>query len=333
VSIRQDLDLDIQSALAEVSNLEAALSAALAAASETLASSIASAVEGLPDLVPTITPEVDTTSAVATVLSDVESVAPLVTADVTTDVGLIQDEITTGVESVAPTVTPIADSTEIVSEIGTALDAAAAQPINTAPIAEEIAQAVTDGASAGFDTLGASVPSLDAVGAAAEKAGGQVETAFSGGTSAAGAFDFAVAGASGSIAKTAGGFTKLIPGAAIIGSVAAATGTLFSKAEGTRASLERLEIVFGENADAVQKIDINGFNTELVKLTRAAGSSAANVRQAAANFGLFAQGFGASDEATVKTTKQLEVLALRAVALNPSLGSAFPSSKTPGIGR
>lgn len=89
-------------------------------------------------------------------------------------------------------------------------------------------------------------------------------------------------------------------------------------AEGT----SRLNVVYGDAADAVQKININGLNTSLKELTLSTGGSVGAVQVAVANIGALGKATGASSQDILEAGQNYGALANYIAATRPELGNA-----------
>lgn len=115
---------------------------------------------------------------------------------------------------------------------------------------------------------------------------------------------------------------KAGPAGLAISVLAGFTGSVVGKANEANTAVERLNVTFGDAADAVNNIDIPGFTGDLGDLAFATGSSGTAMRSAAADIGQLGTSAGFTNGEVAQTTQQIALLASRAVALNPKLGDA-----------
>lgn len=92
-------------------------------------------------------------------------------------------------------------------------------------------------------------------------------------------------------------------------------------AQSTEGTL-RLNEAYGDMADKVQQIHVNGLTTDLSALTLATGSNVAGVKIAVANLGQLGTATGATSAQTVEAGQNFGALANYIAATRPELGSA-----------
>lgn len=293
--LEASLSLDLTEALSQIQDVEAALASAL----ETSAA--------------------DFTSALATGLSSAFDEVGVDAANAFTGVGLELGDQLVGAAVTAQaafddlTVKPAIDTSGIESEV----EAALAQVDTTLEIDFQGADAGTEGLTDDLDDLGES---------GEEAAGGVGDAA-----TAVGAFATATQVAQGEL----GGLTTGIAGissasagaVAGIAGLAVGFGAAFLAGEKLVSSQERLALVFGASAAALDTIDVGGLSGDLDDLAVQAGSSSAALRQAEASAGLVGKAAGLGQEESAKFAEELAALGLRAVALDPSLGDAGAATK------
>lgn len=208
------------------------------------------------------------------------------------------------------------------------IDAAVAEASPVAAVAADTAEAQSD-----IDSLGGSVEvavtadTSDAQAAVDDLAGSAVDA--SGSLDALGASTAAlgsVAGlAGGEAAALSGNLSGIVPGgaaaASALAAITAAGTSYFDSATKANAATERFNQTFGDAASSVNNIDIAGLNTSLADLNLSLGSSTSQVREVLSSFGQLGLASGQTQEQIGASAEQLEVLAARAVALNPAIGS------------
>lgn len=121
------------------------------------------------------------------------------------------------------------------------------------------------------------------------------------------------------LSQIKGGF-----GGAVAGATALTAGfvALFQAGSRSIEAMERVQVVLGENADQIERLDVGGLSGELGKLAVQAGVSGGQLRIAAANIAQVGISSGATKGQVIETANNVNALALRAVALNPALGEA-----------
>lgn len=222
------------------------------------------------------------------------------------------------------------DASPVESAVGSALGESFAEEFSVDNVdASPVESAVTDALAVAegepievtADTSQAQA-AIDELGISSDKAAASTDNAASsvGGLGVAVGLAQGKVGGLGEALKSSGGSTAALAGGAL--AVGAALGVFFSSGLKAIAGTERLQTVFGTTAAAVQQIDIGGLTGDMSDLARESGNSGAQLRSAAAGLGQIALSSGASKEAAKDFTQQVSALALRATALNPSLGEA-----------
>lgn len=130
----------------------------------------------------------------------------------------------------------------------------------------------------------------------------------------AGLTQMSEAGAAGAGAMSALGVGTLSAGAAVV--------FMANAGIDAASALERFNLVAGDNADALRSIDVGGLSGDIGDLALNIGSSDEAMLNATASFVTFAESTGASSDQITEASDNINALALRAVALNPSLGDA-----------
>lgn len=130
-------------------------------------------------------------------------------------------------------------------------------------------------------------------------------------------------GGMGGLGGAAGGAASSLGASAVAGAGAAAG--LFAFAQGAidaEGAAQRFDLIAGGLGDDLKTIDVGGLSGDIGELALQLGSSDEAMLNATASFVTFAQSTGASNDEIVATSENINALALRAVALNPSLGDA-----------
>lgn len=136
----------------------------------------------------------------------------------------------------------------------------------------------------------------------------------SSGGAAAGLTQVSEAGAAGGAAMGALGIGTL--------GATAAMGYMVTSGLEAAGALERFTLIAGDNAEALRSIDVGGLSGDIGDLALQIGSSDEAMLNATASFVTFGESTGASSAQIVAASDNINALALRAVALNPSLGDA-----------
>lgn len=196
--------------------------------------------------------------------------------------------------------------------------------------------AATQSTTAGLIDLGvAGTTALDDVATAGTDAGSALDTVSTSTSTASdglSGLDAGTAALTGSLAAAKGegtGVAEALGGlgivsggttAAVVGT-AAAMGALFEAGLKEEASAQRLKLAFGDQATAIKQIDIGGLNGNLDDLAQKVGTTTAALNNGLARLGEYGSTAGFSSTQVKQTTQDIAALALRAVALNPALGS------------
>lgn len=139
---------------------------------------------------------------------------------------------------------------------------------------------------------------------------------------AASAAGIDVASLGGIVATLASGVSgKATVVAASAATVAAGLDVFIDKAIASESATRRFNLILGDQAEIVSQIDIGGLDIKLTDLAASLGSSGSEAKNAAASFFNIGKAAGAASPQIAETTKQIQALAARAVALDPSLGS------------
>lgn len=197
--------------------------------------------------------------------------------------------------------------------------------------AQEFGSALGEATSAGIGDVGLqeATNQFDALGAAADDAGGSlsdsaedlgfVEKAgrsLSGGLQVAqgetGGLTEGLSKMSGAIGPVATGFAAA--GGAAVGFAAAGLTAISAQ--------ERVNQVFGETADQLDRINIGGLTGDLDELANKAGSTSSPLKQIDADLGQFVISGGLTQTAATDLAGKFNALTLRAIALKPKLGDA-----------
>lgn len=246
------------------------------------------------------------------------------------------DELTTALAALEGFQLPAPDTTALTSAVDDALATIAANPVDV-PVVADTGPAVdavdTFVADAEAQTVDMSVnvdpgqtqeatTAFDNFGTAASNAGQKV----AGLESVTGLLETATSGAKGELggAATALGGVVGVSGPAIAGlaGVGAGFGLLFDEGLKAQSATERLSLIFGQFATQVLKVDVGGLSGGLEQLAQKAGSSSTGIEQATAKLGQLAEASGLTQQQAAGVVGQFQALALRATAMNPSLGDA-----------
>lgn len=171
------------------------------------------------------------------------------------------------------------------------------------------------------DSAGEASSSLGEVGASASSAGdgvGQLE----GGTAALTGAMAAARGEGKGVTEGLVGMGAVSHGTA--GAVlagAAALGEFFVSGVRAESAANRVSIAFGAEAESIKELNIGGLTGNMDHLAESVGTTTAQLDNGLAKLGQFGKTAGFSTEQTDQFTQQVVALSLRAVALNPALGS------------
>ena len=142
-------------------------------------------------------------------------------------------------------------------------------------------------------------------------------------TSALGEAATGALGGMGGLGGAAGGAAQGLGASAVAGGAAAAG--LFSFAQAAidaESAGQRFQLITGPLGDELADIDVGGLSGDIGELALQLGSSDEAMLNATASFVTFGESTGASSDQIVVASDNINALALRAVALNPSLGDA-----------
>lgn len=304
-----DVALNIQAALSQVGDLEAALSAA---------------VEGL-------VVQVDASNVGTTISDAVAGADALVAVDA--DATQVTPEIDAAVAGADATVPIDADTTQAEAGLTGIQDEAsnldATMPVDADTSAAERAihdvAAEADATDAtvqvGADT-GDAEQAITSLGDAADTAGGQTERLEGGLKGLEGASGVAEGSAAG-LGVAIGSVSKEAAiGVGAVGALAGAAAGFFEKGVEAQGAAFRLDQTFGSLADKVTHIHVGDLSGEIGDLGVKLGTTTASMEAAAADIGVLGTSAGVATPQVAETTSQIEALALRAVALKPALGDA-----------
>lgn len=324
--ISAELDLDITAALDAVGRLQDALASSLTDAASGFGQALGDAVANLVINVDTSQLQ-DAVSAVAEAGN--QSVVIPIEADPQALFGSIDAAIADANANPLPIQVPI-DIENFVGSIDNALQQAQADATAN-PIEISTSTAPTD-------IFGSSSPGGSA--AASNIAGvtegvGAIEL-LKGATSSLGS---AAALAEGDIAPLSASIGGLSSGAGAaaggIGALAAAVAGFTAEGERGVAATQRLNLVFGDQANAIKQINLGGLTGDLDQLALQAGSVSPKVDQAVASLGFLAQNSGFTSTQTKELVNNFSGLALQAVAMKPALGDVgdVVNSLVPALSR
>lgn len=323
MAISEELVLSIDSALAEIGKIDAALQAAAARFTVDLAQSL----NAVP-LNVTVQVNVDQatlTSAVTDALSKAAGDAPVV---VQADTAALTAEIQQAVSAI-PTTTTVsvdADTTTAQQTIGaldgqTITETVEVDTTAAAAAIDELAQKVADLASAGGQTTEiippSTVPDLDAAGTSAKGA----KESFDALGSSVDALSIGAAGLDGNVKPL---FATLGEAGVAAGALAAATKILTGDAVDAASAEQRLELAaknLGVTLDQVTNLSVGGLDQSLKDISLTVGTSLSQLKGAEATFLTLGQNAGFTSAQTTDFAASLSILAERSVALNPNLGS------------
>ena len=303
MALEEELRLNIDGALGEVDRLGAALTQT----AQQFSADLASALDPLQSV----------------------TVAVPVTAD-TTD---LPSEVEAAAAAANPTVAVAVDAGDVSTEVEAAVAGAAPPPIPITADTSEATAAVDDlsaSASGALDNIGSTAQSaLSGIASTATAAGSNV-TSVGGAMGSFGDVTNTATGAVQGLTSSVGGELDPALGALIgtIGGVAAAFGTIgaitdffVGKATESVSAAQRFDQQFGTLAGNVERFQDLNLGGTLGEVTTQLGSGVTAIRNADSNFAALGNSVGASREQIALTAQQLNALATRAVALNPSLGS------------
>lgn len=323
MAISEELVLSIDSALAEIGKIDAALQAAAARFTVDLAQSL----NAVP-LNVTVQVNVDQatlTTAVTDALTKAAGDAPVV---VQADTGALTTEIQQAVAAI-PTTTTVsvdADTTTAQQTIG-ALDGQTITETldvdTTAAVAavEDLSQKIADltaGGAGGNEILPPdTVPTLTDAGTSAKGA----KDSFDALGSSVDALSVGAAALDGNVKPLFGTLGEV--GAAAT-ALTVATKLLTGDAVEAASAQQRLELAaknLGVTLDQVTNVSVGGLDQSLKDISLTVGTSLAELKGAEATFLTLGQNAGFTKTQTTDFAASLSILAERSVALNPSLGS------------
>jgi len=290
MALRENLELDIATALRQVDQLEARLAQVAqqfkgelgdALSALNISVDVASLQQEVEQAVEqadaTVMVEGDAemvTEAVDTAVDDADA-SVLVEGDAEAVTGAIDD----AVDSADPTVDVDADTSEAQAEIE-ALDG------ETVEVGVEV-------------DLGDAQGQIDGLGGSAEQA-----------TESTDGLGVSVGGLGPKGLAAAGGLAGLI----------ASTTALFTSGLAATSSLQSFNARLGDLAPTIESVEIGGLSTTIGQLAQDLGSSDEAVRDSIAQLVEFGDAAGATDAELEQTSDQFLALAARAVTLNPALG-------------
>ncbi|MBP7631270.1 MAG: hypothetical protein KA758_12515, partial [Acidimicrobiales bacterium] len=142
-------------------------------------------------------------------------------------------------------------------------------------------------------------------------------------TSALGEAATGALGGMGGLGGAAGGAASGLGATAAAGAGAAAGLFAFAQsAIDAESAGQRFELIAGSLGPQLQTIDVGGLSGDIGELALQLGSSDEAMLNATASFVTFGESTGATSDEIVQASNDINALALRAVALNPSLGDA-----------
>lgn len=296
MAIEERLELDISEALRGIDRIDSALAETATQFKVELAQAL--------DVLSTgqsVPINADTAGLTEEITGAVDAVATSI--DPTVDAAAVDEQLQLAFDSVDATLTPEVDEDSITAEIDAAIES------STATLAVD---ADTSAAEDAMEDLATS----------ASSAGGSVG-ALEGTASGLG---IASGLAAGNIGALSGSLTALGPGAvAAGGSVLALTGftsQLVAQALEAETAERRFNQILGEQAEAVNQIDVGGLNLTIEELARTVGSSDEPLQNAAASIFALGESSGVAAPQISVATEQIVALSARAVAMNPALGEA-----------
>lgn len=303
MALEEELRLNIDGALGEVDRLGAVLTQT----AQQFSADLASALDPLQSV----------------------QVAVPITADVTD----LPSEVEAAAAEANPTVAVAVDAGTVSTEVEAAVSEATPPPVAVTADTSQAQAAVEElsgSATSALDSVGdVGTSALSGIASAATGAGAQVTSV--GG--AMGTLSDATSTATGAVqglATSTGAELDPALGALIgtIGGVVAAFGTIgaitdffVGKATESVSAAQRFDQQFGTLAGDVENFKNLDLGGTLSEVTSQLGSGVTAIRAADSNFAALGNSVGASREQIALTTEQLNALATRAVALNPSLGS------------
>lgn len=314
--LEADLVLSYDDALARIEEIRTTLEDALTTAAQAGSDSLAQAMSTSSD-----TARADLEAAL-TGASDVGGAA---LSDAFANQGeqlrlTIDEGITSGGETGAANLTAAIDAAT--AELRTSLDDALTSA------AESGAGALTDSISASVDSATSSVSSLGEASKTASENGKGFEGTLKGMEGAA----LLAGGQVGGMRSVVQGFgAAAVP--AVAGSLALVEGfkEVVSKGiEGTSAT-QRFNLVLGDMADTVRRVQVGDLDTSIEKLSITMGSVPSRTEQAASSLFTLYTNAGLTRGAAAQATDQIIALAARSVAAKPALGDIGTVAEQMGI--
>jgi len=297
MALREDLELDIATALRQVDQLEQRLAQVAQQFKSELGDALSALnvnvdVSGLTTSVEQAVEQADATvmvegdaemvtESVAAAVEDADATA-LVEGDAEAVTGAIDD----AVGSADATVDVDADTSEAQAQID-ALDG---------ETVEVVVEVDTGDGEAQIDGLASSASDLDG-------AAGQAEESTDG-------LGVSIGGVGTKALATAGGIAGLVAGVT----------SLFTAGLGATSNLQSFNARLGDLAGTIELVEIGDLSTTIGQLAQDLGSSDEAVRSSIAQLVEFGEAAGASNETLDVTADRFVALAARAVSLNPELG-------------
>jgi len=297
-TLSAELEFEIDAALANVSEIDDALGQAAASFGDALAEALSS-VSAAPIELETGAALDDLDALRSLAEEPVELPVAADTGGADADVAALEAEAETPVEKPVSADTAGADA--VLADLQAEAETPAEKPVE-------------------LDASGAT-DSLSGLGAEAE----ETDESLAGVQATTGALSGAAELTTGSVSGLGGALGGASAKAGIIGTVvsasAGALGLFFDKAIGATSATLRYDQSLGSMADRVSTINVGTLNEDLGELSTKLGSSASQVRNAAADLFTFGESSGAAAPEVAKTTEEVIALSARAVALNPALGT------------
>lgn len=291
MALEEELSLEITQALQSIQQIEDSLSEV----ADSFKTSVESALDNI-----SVAPEIDLSVNTAA-LQDVENQLDNLKGDVELELGgekAITDDVQKLFDDTDFVITPEVDTTALEGQL------------------EEIQGAVQD---SGVSELGDQ----------AEETGGQLDglsrSAFDVGSS------LALVRTGSKLATRDGnallGFLESSGGKATIAAgaftaFAIAGKHLFEGAKDSESAAQRFNLIFGDIAESVNNIDVNGLDESITSLAQRLGQDDEAFINAAAKIGTIGKASGALPEQLDKTTEGIIALAARAAALDPTMKNA-----------
>lgn len=225
------------------------------------------------------------------------------------------DSLESDIDAALSAVDAQIDVTAQVDEAQAEIDSLSADPVDV------VVDASVDGAQAEIDAVEGEPVDIP-VSADTEAAQQSIDD-LSGSMSALGDAAQGALGGMGGLDGAAAGLTGSLGASALAGAGAAAG--LFEFAQSAidaESATQRFDYVAGDLSNELSSIDVGGLSGDIGDLAVQIGSSDEAMLNATASFVTFAESTGASDAAIVEASDNINALALRAAALNPSLGDA-----------